>query len=280
MEEERLLTVQAEDLVMKCSRQDIPVHSGFLDMASQSKLRQKFGSRQGDTDIVYYGGYDGAERVVMACLPYYMQPADSSEACDSAADAGGPAWDYFNEILTVIRASFPKGSAASGKGRPLSHSDYLGALMGLGIKRSVIGDIIVHDQGADIIVLREMADFLLMNFISAGKARISTEEVPLSSLHAPDVKFEEVTDTVASLRLDAVLASAFRMSREKAAEAVRQGLVFVDHVVASKPDMSINEGAELVIRHKGKVRLLQAGGRTRKDRINIVMARYGGLKGK
>ena len=226
----------------------------------------------------YYGGYDDAERVVMACLPYYM--TDPELTGSQQVENNGMTADYFNEILTVIRAVSPKGSAASGKGRPLSHSDYLGALMGLGIRRSVIGDIIVTDDGADIIVLKEMAEFLLMNLTGAGKARISTEEVPLSDLRIPESRFDEITDTVASLRLDAVLASAFRMSRGKAAEAVRQGLVFVDHIEAAKPDMTVSEGSELVIRHKGKAKLLQAGSRTRKDRINITIARYGGSAGK
>ena len=267
MDEDRLLSVQAEDIIDRCGRQDIPVHSGFLDPAQQSMLRRSFGEKQGDVTIVYSGGYEEAERVVMACLPYYMTGQMTEEE-----NKGRPA--YFDEILTVVRAEVPKGSAASGRGRPLSHSDYLGALMGLGVKRSVIGDIIVHEDGADIIVLKDMAEYLLMNFVSVGKARISTEEVPLSYLRLPEKRYEEVNDTVASLRLDAVLASAFRMSRGKAAEAVRQGLVFVDHLEAVKADMAVQEGAELVIRHRGKAKLLQVNGRTRKDRISITIARY------
>ncbi len=256
MDDDKLLLAQAEDLIGRCAARDIPACSGFLDARQQSILRKKFGERQGDVTIAYSGGYDDADRVVMACLPYYMDGT------------------YFDDVLTVIRASVPKNSEAARSGRALSHSDYLGALMGLGISRSVTGDILVNEGGADIIVLKDMAEFLLQNLTGAGRARISAEEVPLSELRIPEQTWTEAGDTVASLRLDAVLASAFRMSRGKAAEAVRQGLVFVDHMEAGRPDMTVSEGAELVIRHKGKAKLLEVGRRTKKDRIGIRIARY------
>lgn len=262
MDEDRLLLVQAEDLISRCGRQDIPVCSGFLDARQQSLMRRHFGAKQGDVRIEFFGGHKDADRVVMACLPYYM--SDQEDETNS----------YFADVMTVIRAQVPKKSSASSRGRALSHSDYLGALMGLGIKRSVIGDILVSESGADIIVLSEMADYLLQNLTGAGKAHITAEEIPLAKLRVPDVKCSEFNDTVASLRLDAVLASAFRISRGKAAECIRQGLVFVDHLEAAKPDLDIAEGSELVIRHMGKAKLLQAGGRTRKGRISITIAKY------
>lgn len=257
MNEDKLLLAQAEDLISRCSRQDIPVCSEFLDPREQSMLRRNFGSSQGDVSIFYYGGHQDAERVLMVCLPYYM---------DNEKDA-----DMF---LSAIRATVPKNSAASRSGRALSHSDYLGAIMGLGIRRGVIGDILVGDDGADIIVLKDMAEYLLQNLTGAGKAHISTEEISLQELRIPAADITEFTDTVASLRLDAVLASAFRMSRGKAAEAIRQGLVFVDHLEATRTDMNITEGMELVIRHMGKAKLTKVGRRTRKDRISITIARW------
>ena len=257
MDDDRLLLAQAEDLIARCRNQDIPTHSGFLDARQQSLLRRTFGVGQGDVAICYPGGYDEADRVIMACLPFYMEAAEATE-----------------QYLSVIRATAPRGSGATRTGRALSHSDYLGALMGLGIKRTVVGDILVREDGADIIVLADMADYLLANLTGAGRANLSLEAVPLSELRVPEVTFKEITDTVASLRLDAVLASAFRISRGKAAEAVRMGLVFVDHLEATKPDLPVEEGAELVIRHLGKAKLLEVGGRSRKDRIGIRIARY------
>lgn len=268
MNEDRLLTAHAEDLISRCGRQDIPVCSEFLDARQQSLLRAKFGTKQGDVTIVYSGGYEAADRVVMVCLPYYL-----ADVADGSKNGENDLFPYFEDILAVIRAEVPKNSQASKSGRPLTHGDYLGALMGLGVRRGVIGDILVSEGGADIIVLKEMAEYIMQNLVSAGKASITTSEIPLSELRVPETEIKEFTDTVASLRLDAVLASAFRLSRGKAAEAINQGLVFVDHLQATRTDMVVSEGAELVIRHLGKAKLTEVGKRTRKDRIRITIAR-------
>lgn len=261
MNDDKLILAQAEDRLEQCQAYDMLTHTGFLDARQQSLMRRSFGERRGDVRIAYYGGYEDADRVIMAALPYYMQFEESLPGA-------------VPELLTVIRATVPKGSTASRSGRALSHSDYLGALTGLGLKRTVIGDILVRDDGADIIVLTDIADFLMNTFASAGRSHLSLERLPIEALKLPEHTVTEIHDTVASLRLDALLAAAFRLPRGKAADAIRQGLVFVDHLEATKADMSIEEGTELVIRHKGKVRLAAVGGRSRKDRINVTFEKY------
>lgn len=279
MNDDKLILAQAEDRLEQCQAYDMLTHTGFLDARQQSLVRRAFGERRGDVRIAYYGGYGDADRVIMAALPYYMQFEESLGTQDAAGNeerenvAGAP--EAVRELLTVIRATVPKGSTASRSGRALSHSDYLGALTGLGLKRTVIGDILVRDDGADIIVLTDIADFLMNTFASAGRSHLSLERLPIEALQLPNRTITEIHDTVASLRLDALLAAAFRLPRGKAADAIRQGLVFVDHLEATKADMSVEEGAELVIRHKGKVRLAVVGGRSRKDRINVTFEKYG-----
>jgi RNA-binding protein YlmH len=83
-----------------------------------------------------------------------------------------------------------------------------------------------------------------------------------------------VKDTVASLRLDNVIASAFSLSRAKAAEAIRSGIVFVNSIQSEKPDMQVDEGAKLVLRGKGKAYLRVVGGRTRKDRLFVEIEKF------
>ena len=277
MNDDKLILAQAEDRLEQCQAYDMLTHTGFLDARQQSLVRRAFGERRGDVRIAYYGGYGDADRVIMAALPYYMQFEELLGTQDAARDKerADDAPEAVRELLTVIRATVPKGSTASRSGRALSHSDYLGALTGLGLKRTVIGDILVRDDGADIIVLTDIADFLMNTFASAGRSHLSLERLPIEALKLPERTVTEIHDTVASLRLDALLAAAFRLPRGKAADAIRQGLVFVDHLEATKADMSVEEGAELVIRHKGKVRLAAVGGRSRKDRINVTFEKFG-----
>ena len=249
--DDRMLLARAEDKLQQCSEQYRVTCTDFLDLRQRSLVENmcrglKLGS--GDIRYVFYGGYEDAERTVAAFLPDYGDESDCP--------------------LSVIRIKTPAG------GRKLTHRDYLGSLTGLGLKREMIGDILVGDEGADVIIKEEVKDFILMNYSKAGRATMSLEAVDIEDLHVPEARVETVKDTVASLRLDNVIASAFRLSRAKAAEAIRSGLVFVNSMESEKPDMQVEEGSKLVLRGKGKAYLREVGGRTRKDRTYIVIERF------
>ena len=198
---------------------------------------------------LFYGGYEDAERVILINLPDYARLADHNP-------------------LTVIRACKADGS------RELTHRDYLGSLIGLGIKRELLGDILVREDGADIIVLSDIAEFILSNYCKAGRTALSLSQHPVSELIVPKIKRTRITDTVASLRLDSVTASAFGLARGKAAEAIGGGIVFVNHLEVTKPDFQVKEGDKITLRGKGKACLTEIGGRSRKDRVYITIERY------
>ena len=119
-----------------------------------------------------------------------------------------------------------------------------------------------------------MADFIHMNYSKAGHTWLSTEVLPIDQLHVVQGKAETQRDTVASLRLDSVTASAFRMSRAKAAEAIRRGLVSVNSMEALKTDQLLREGDKIVLRGKGRVILSEIGGSSRKERNRVTYQVY------
>lgn len=249
--EDKMLLAGAEDKYQQCSEQYRVTHTNFLDLRQRSLIEKHWREMSrsgGDVRLEFYGGYDDAERTVAVFLPDY---ADVSEC-----------------PLSVIRIKAVQG------GRTLTHRDYLGSLTGLGLKREMTGDILTAENGADIIVLDEVKDFILMNYSKAGRVSLKPEAVELSELCIPEKKTVIIRDTVASLRLDNVISSAFRTSRAKAADAIRAGVVFVNSIQSEKPDMQVEEGAKLVLRGKGKAYLMEVGGRTRKDRINIIIEKY------
>lgn len=262
MKEDQFLLGQIEDKIAQCENKYIVTHTGFLDSHQQS-LARIYCRKNGvpvfeqepaqeafpPTRSIFYGGYEEAERVILINLPDYAM------LCDY-------------DPLTVIRACRPDG------GRELTHRDYLGSLVGLGIKRELVGDILVREDGADIIVLSDIADFILMNYCKAGRTNLSLSRHPVTELAMPQQKRTVVSDTVASLRLDSVIASAFGLSRSKAAEAISRGIVSVNHVEVTKADFQVREGDKLVLRGKGKACLTEVGGRSRKDRQYITIERY------
>lgn len=246
-----MLLAGVEDKFLQASRQYRTTYTNFLDLHQRSLVEKhwsELGKGSGEIRCVFYGGYDEAERTVAAFLPDYADESD----CE----------------LSVIRIKHSAG------GRKLTHRDYLGSLTGLGLKREMIGDILTVENGADVIILDEIKDFLLMNYSKAGRTSLELEAVSLEELHVPEQRTVTVKDTVASLRLDNVISSAFSLSRSKAAEAIRSGLVFVNSIQLEKPDMQVEEGAKLVLRGKGKAYIREVGGKTRKDRIFIAIERF------
>lgn len=249
--EDKMLLAGAEDKFQQASRQYRITYTNFLDLHQRSLIERQWhelGRGKQDIKCVFWGGYDDAERTVAAFLPEYA----SEEDCP----------------LSVIRIKTPSG------GRKLTHRDYLGSLTGLGLKREMIGDILTSEQGADIIILEEIQDFLLLNYSKAGRTTLQLEAVSLNDLRIPEHRTVTVNDTVASLRLDNVVSSAFSLSRSKAVEAIKSGLVFVNSIQSEKPDMQVDEGSKLVLRGKGKAYLREIGGKTRKDRIFIAIERF------
>ncbi len=249
--EDKMLLAGAEDKFQQCCQQYRITHTNFLDLRQRSMVEKRcreITRGMESARCVFYGGYEDAERTVAAFLPDYAEETDCP--------------------LSVIRIKVPTG------GRPLTHRDYLGSLTGLGIKREMMGDILTYEGGADVIVLEEIKDFILLNYSKAGRTTLAVEDIPLAELHIPEQKTVAVKDTVASLRLDNVISSAFSLSRAKAADAIRAGIVFVNSAQCEKPDMQVDEGDKLVLRGKGKAYLRQVGGRTRKDRISITIERF------
>lgn len=295
--EDRILLAAIEDKMRQCENRYTVTNTTFLDLR-QRALAENFCKAErslvllserpdgtyenpdvkgsGRLRALFYGGFADAERRALIFLPEYAELAD---ILPPAAVSGGSPNLQNGSAFAAAPADCPfcvlKVHAASGIGaRKLTHRDYLGSLMGLGIKREMTGDIIVRDGGADIIIIKEIADFLLMNYEKAGRANLKLEIADITSLDTGTVNIEEKRDTVASLRLDNLVSSVFGLSRGRAQEAIKTGFVFVNSSQTQKPDMQLNEGDKLVLRGRGKAVLREIQGKTRKDRIYIIFDRY------
>jgi RNA-binding protein YlmH len=247
MKEDAILLAGIEDKINQCLEYYITTHTAFLDMR-QRTLAEGICRRYPGLKYEFYGGYEEAERTVAVFLPDYAVLLEENPLA----------------LLRIHQDSR----------RALSHRDYLGALTGLGIKREIIGDILVREDGADIVVIKDMAEFLLYHFDKAGRASLRGEIADAADIIVPEGSFEEKRDTVASLRLDNLISSGFSLSRGRALEAISAGLVYVNGLQVEKADRQMKEGDRLVLRGKGKILLKAIGGVTRKDRISIVIQKY------
>ena len=250
--EKDILISHALDLARRCREDYVITNTPFLDLSERSAL--DFALRGCGAKYVFFGGYAEAERTVCVFLPEYADDGDITSGDDCP--------------IRVLRCKCRTGSPS------LSHRDYLGALMALGVKREKTGDIIVYEGGADILILSDIERFLISEYKSAGRVNFETECVPTAELRIPEVKTEAFRGTVASTRLDNLISEAFGLSRDAAAEAIESGLVFVDGAKVVKTDARIAEGSKLVLRGKGKVVFREITGETRRGRISVLLERY------
>ncbi len=264
MKEDELLLGFIDDKIDQAEDRYMITSSNFLDLRQRTLTDKHCRGRRG-VRYGFYGGYEDAERCVAVFLPDYVELPGGF---DSSAVSAYFKENEEDEPLALIKISLPKGS------RSLTHRDYLGSLLALGIKRETVGDILVRDDGADIIVLREMAEFIALNYDKAGRTSLTASIAPICELDPGEIRIEEKTDTVASLRLDNMISSVFGLSRAKAAEAIRGGIVFVNGAEALKVDRIVCEGDKLVLRGRGKAVFTEIGGQSRKDRTFVKFNVY------
>lgn len=268
MDRDGLVVSRIEDRIEQCRSGYYITSTGLLDSHEQA-LAGRVMKQSGDVRMFFYGGYEGAERRMLVCVPDGW-----TTGADYVSESVSGSWltpeeeEIVDGLLMVLRVTKKSGS------KDLTHRDYLGSVLGLGIDRSVTGDILVRPDGADIIIVPEIAEFLLAEYRQAGRTELEAEIVPVSSLIIPEANVRVIRDTVPSARLDTVISTAFKLSRSKAADAIRGGIVAVDHMECLKPDFRVSEGAVLTLRGKGRAVLREVGGESRKGRIWIVIDRF------
>ena len=247
--EDRVLLAKIWDKICAGMRKSIPANTGFLTLRELDMCRYLFGNQEG---LISFGGYADAERQMLVYLPEYLTE-------DALYEEDAP--------LICLRATFFNGDTPS-------HRDFLGALMGEGIARETVGDICVGKGQCDFFVTAEIAPYILQNFTGAGRTKVHLEQIPLSEVAVPEVQTKEIRDTVASLRLDSIIASGFRIGRSAAAQYVTAGKVAIDGLPCEKPDKPVEEGSKVSVRGLGKIKLKYINGQTKKGRISVIIDRY------
>ena len=247
--EDRMLLAKLWDKINAGIRKNIPANTCFLSPRELELAKYLFGEPEG---LYAFGGYGDAERKMLVYLPEYLEESALFEE---------------DSPCVCLRATFYQGDSPS-------HRDFLGALMGAGIGRETVGDICVGKEYCDFFVTQEMAPYILQNFTSAGRTKLHMEQIPLTDADIPEPEVKEIKDTMASLRLDSVISSGFRIGRSLASQYVTSGKAAIDGLPCEKPDKAVAEGSKISVRGLGKIKLVQINGRTKNDRISVVIHRY------
>jgi len=154
----------------------------------------------------------------------------------------------------------------------LSHRDFLGAVLGLGLRREKIGDIIITEEGsAQLIVAPEIVTYLLSGLLKVGKHKVSVRQIGQDELQPSPRRQRELKATVASLRLDAVASAGFGLSRSKLAPAIRAGQIKLNWQSVKSASATVKEGDVITLMGRGRIEVAAITGESKKGRLHIII---------
>lgn len=246
-QEDRLFLSKIIDKAARSYRSKEVTYSDFLDPSQQHILEMAM-DLQDEVTYELDGGYEGAERAVAFFYP--IEP-------------------YFFEIENPIKVLNVKVKISD----TLSHRDYLGSLMGMGIKREKVGDILVSADGCNIFALRDVSDYIIYNLVKVGRTKTSVEYTDPDLLEAPKKETKTIKTTVASMRLDCIVSAGYGISRSRAAELIKSERVNRNWETAADISSIVKSGDTISVRGRGRLIVESEGYITKKRRIAVVLNR-------
>lgn len=227
----------------------------FLDMY-QVSLVENFFRKIKFENYKLYGGYNNCERKVAIIYP---EKYDENMLEKN-----------YDKILKVVRVMLPEEERGK-----YTHRNYLGGIVKLGLNREKVGDILVSNEGADIITVQNFANILKEQLPSLTRFEKSDIEIEdIQNLKKIEVKIEEIKIIVPSLRLDNIVSDLARTSRSKAVQIIAQERVFINGQNETKPSKQLKLNDVVTIRGKGRFIIKEFAGNTRSGRTVLVIEKY------
>lgn len=238
---------RAEDLSARCRRSGQPTQTNFLTPAERYLLECRM--KHSDCTVLFSGGQEGCERTAAFFLPEWMEP----ESFD------------VSEYIRAIRITAYFGTPG--------HRDYMGAVLGMGVGREWVGDIRVIENEAYIFCLPGVERHLV-TIDKVGRCGVKAVSVELSEVPEPVRQVKNVSFSVMSMRLDAVVGGMFNLSRTEAAKQIGYGNVSVNYSPVEKTDLLVKPGDVIALRGSGKGTVTDTGGTSRKGRLFVYAEIY------
>lgn len=190
------------------------------------------------------GGYDESERKIVFIYPFYMEYED------------------IDETLRFIQIE------GNFKFKSISHKDYLGSLLSLGIKREKIGDILIHDNFCQVVVSEDICDFIIINLDKVSRNKVKVKEITVKDIVQSEHNFKEISFTVSSLRVDSIISGVYSLSRNDSVKLIKGERVNVDYEKIISPSREIKSDSLISVRGHGRA-IIEVGDLTKKGRTKV-----------
>ena len=246
--QERLLFAKVLDAAKSSQKNHKKTTTDFIDKGKNGIFLEKVKYIR-DLQVMAFGGNTDCERRMLAFAPEYM---------------------HLSEEDFPIKAIHITKNKKFGQ-KDLSHRDYLGSILGLGIDRSKVGDILLLEEETICYIHQELAEYVCAALQKVSHTNVKTSVSDVVSVILPQKQWQYRTMTVASLRLDAVAGGGFHLSRAKVQALIKGEKVQVNWSTITSPSILLKEGDMISIRGFGRVKLFEIGGMTKKDRICVTV---------
>lgn len=252
--EDHYLKSHLKDLAWAAKERGYITSSAFLTPQEIADVRKSYPA----DSYVVYGGTDESERGVSLFLPDFITPEEALEM-EKESDS----------TIHCLEIQPRAGKFA----RPLSHRDYLGAILGLGIERDQVGDILIQDGVGYAFILARISAYVIDNLSQIGNENVDTRIIMCNECPA-SIQFEERVFTVSSIRLDLLVAGAFHLSRETAQKYIDGDLVKIDSTESPQNSTPLKGGERISLRGKGKFVFVGTQGQSKKGKEVVKILLY------
>ena len=249
MDKDEFFRKRVQELCRSAYQRDIVTFTDFLDL-NELHIINNLDVRRWGVSRKSFGGYEMSERQITAFIP----------------DALSYEWTFPISCLK-IEAADRRFS------QPPGHRDYLGALVNLGIERSMIGDILTDEGCAYVFCVQRMESFISRELTRVGRSMVHVKAVDVASVDTAR-RYQELTPSVSSVRLDSVISGAFATSRSSITGLIEGGRVFVNGRMVTSNGHSLKEKDIVSVRGMGKFQYMGILSRTKKGRCRIQINRY------
>lgn len=248
--EEKILRNHIDDQVNIALKKGIG-KTKFITLTEQIEVQSHINQHKYNqqVDIIYDGGYSGAERVRIIFV--------------------NKGWGKYirDEYLTALVISHRKEDT-------IGHRDILGALMNIGIERNTIGDIETKGKKPTLVCLPEVGAFIQGSLTKIGNVGVGVQTIDLEKLGERIEELEMIQLISSSMRIDCLVSEVFNLSRKVVSNLIKQGKISYNHKLVTKQDSLATEGDIITLRGKGKFKIESLDGKTKKDRIKLVIGKF------
>lgn len=248
-EDDKVVLDKIKSKISLCEKKGIPVYTDFIYPHHIEMGTSMMKELSSEIDFFTFGGFDEAERKILIFYPKYIGKDDI---------------DLPIKVIRIVSDS---------KSAVFKHRDVLGSILGLGIKREKVGDILIKDNNADVILYKEAAGYLMLFLNKISNIAISCYEISFDDISPLDVQYKMIHSTVASLRIDAIISCGLNESRSHSSEYIKSNRVKVNYKEVVSPAYILKESDLISVRGKGRLVLEKIEGTTKKDRIRVLIKR-------